>query len=321
MSPLLLPSPRQGQILDLHGENVHILESGAPDGRPVVVLHGCGSLAEEVILPFEMSDCRILAPDRPGYGFSSPLAPEERGPIGQSRWLERLLDALGLQNVTMVAHSIGSAAALQLAARRPDLLSGLLLISPCVRPVPLKPLFFLRAAVAPLLGRLLREHVIDRWPGYFYGRALAASAFPNEVPARLVGLVAEHVVNARVITTMADELWAFNHDMARLPSLDLDLRLHVVFGRQDRVIAPGWHIDWLRVKHPPAVIETIDGVGHMPHHAVPAIVLRSLHALLGNAQRVDTPNRAVKMRVDTRGSSAPALAARATAAALFQQPG
>ncbi|MGO7793355.1 alpha/beta fold hydrolase, partial [Rhizobium ruizarguesonis] len=78
--------------------------------------------------------------------------PAERGPEGQSFWLEHLIASLDLPEVTIVAHSIGSAAALYLAARRPDLVRGLFLIYPCCRPVPPKPLIVLRSAVAPVVG-------------------------------------------------------------------------------------------------------------------------------------------------------------------------
>ncbi|WP_245503996.1 alpha/beta fold hydrolase [Rhizobium leguminosarum] len=122
--------PTFGITIHVADQDVHILGGGNSHGIPVVLLHGCGSLAQEILLPFDNSDIRIIAPDRPGYGLSTPAAPAERGPEGQSFWLERLLTSLDLSEVRIVAHSIGSVAALHLAARRPDLVRGLFLISP-----------------------------------------------------------------------------------------------------------------------------------------------------------------------------------------------
>ncbi|MET3759372.1 hypothetical protein ABID08_006758 [Rhizobium binae] len=45
-------------VIDDH--QVHVLESGSPNGSPVVDQHGCGNLAEEM----------------PGYGWSSSLPPQ-----------------------------------------------------------------------------------------------------------------------------------------------------------------------------------------------------------------------------------------------------
>lgn len=269
-------SPRIGTIIETGREQIHMLESGTASGAPVVFLHGCGSVAEEVMMPFSASGFRIIAPDRPGYGFTPALPVGERGPLGQSFWLERFLEALGLENVVLAAHSIGSAAALHLAARRPDLVSGLFLISPCCRPVPFKPFLVLRSAVAPMIGPVIRQHVIARWSAYFLDRGLRASSFPNQVSPQLLGLSAMHVVTAASIQTMAEELWAFNGDMAPLTSLPADLPVSVLFGREDRIIEPGWHLGWLHERHPALSVELLDGVGHMPHHVAPDIALGML---------------------------------------------
>lgn len=271
---------RTGKILQFDSAQVHILESGDVAGRPVVVLHGCGSLAQEVLLPFENSAYRLIAVDRPGYGHSTPLPEGERGGFGQSVWLERLLEFLDIRNVIIVAHSIGCAPALHLAARRRDLVSGLLLISPCCRPVPFKPLITLRAASAPMIGALFYQQVISRWPGYFVERGLQASSYPNPVPATLANLPAHHLLNPISIRSMADELRAFNSDMQRLTMLPADLPISVLFGLADRIIDPAWHLEWIRRKHPAPIIKLLNDVGHMPHHIAPDIARTMLSGLV-----------------------------------------
>jgi len=271
--------PRRGDNLLIDSHQVHVLEAGKPDGANVVMLHGCGSLAEEVVMPFETTDFRIIAPDRPGYGYSSPLGAGERGPIGQSHWLERLLDHMGISNTLLVAHSIGSATALHLASRRPDLIRGMLLLSPCCRPVPFKPFLVLRAAVAPMLGAVVREQVIGRWPAFFLDKGLRSSSFPNTLPVHLERLPADHVVSPAAIQTMADELRAFNRDMQVLPDLPVQMELSVLFGTKDRVIQPQWHIGYLQLKHPAVTVELLDGVGHLPHHVAPELARQMLDDL------------------------------------------
>lgn len=77
---LMLVKPVQltfGITIHVADQDVHILDGGNSHGIPVVLLHGCGSLAQEILLPFDNSDFRIIAPDRPGYGLSTPAAPAD----------------------------------------------------------------------------------------------------------------------------------------------------------------------------------------------------------------------------------------------------
>ncbi|ANL26973.1 alpha/beta hydrolase family protein [Rhizobium phaseoli] len=272
--------PRLGTIEVIDDQQVHFLESGSPNGSPVVVLHGCGSLAQEVLLPLENSQHRLIAIDRPGYGLSSPLPPEERGPLGQSFWLERFLETLEAGPVTIVAHSIGSASALHLAARRPELLKALLLISPCCSPLPPKPLILLRAAVAPVIGPAIRRHIMPRWASFFLRHGLRSSSLPNALPSHLKMLPAGHMIRASAIEAMADELRAFNRDMALLAGEPRQLPVHVLFGSQDLIVDPDRHIGWLRQRYPRLLLKRLEGVGHMPHHVAPAVVVRMLNAIV-----------------------------------------
>ncbi|TWB07795.1 pimeloyl-ACP methyl ester carboxylesterase [Rhizobium sp. ERR 1071] len=243
------------------------------------MLHGCGSLAQEIILPFEGSHARIIAPDRPGYGFSTPLPLKEQGPLGQSFWLERLLRYYDLSRTTIVAHSIAAAPALHLAVRRPEMVDKLLLLSPCCRPVPPRPYFALRCAVAPVIGAMIRRHISMRWANVVVEKALRSSSHPNPVPAHLCSLPCHHMIAPLAIQTMASEMRAFNTDMAHLPNLSRDIKLRVLFGAQDQIVEPQWHLDWIRRKHPSPGVKVLDGVGHLPHHTARDVTLEILNEL------------------------------------------
>src|SRR6476619_736859 len=57
----------------------------------------------------------VLAPDLPGHGLSDGLPLASIGEIAE--WALRLLDELGIGNVILVGHSMGSLAALEAAGR------------------------------------------------------------------------------------------------------------------------------------------------------------------------------------------------------------
>jgi len=82
---------------------VHLLKVGDDADPPIVLLHGCGSIAQEALAPFRKTGLHIVAPDWPGYGFSDPLPQGQRGPLAQSIWLEKLADALGFRSLTSPA--------------------------------------------------------------------------------------------------------------------------------------------------------------------------------------------------------------------------
>ena len=108
--------PRLGGALRLNGRFVHVHSVG--EGRPVLLLHGCGSLGEEILsfLP-PVEGVRWIAPDRPGHGHSEPIPACD--PAGEAAWLSDLIDVMELGRPQVVAHSLAAGPALWLAATQP----------------------------------------------------------------------------------------------------------------------------------------------------------------------------------------------------------
>jgi pimeloyl-ACP methyl ester carboxylesterase len=268
-------TPRRGHVFTVEGRRVHVLIDGGPRvaagaNQPpppsIVLLHGCGSLAEEIAQAFAASGVATIAPDRPGYGLSEPLSPGEHGPLGQSRWLEQVLAALSLGNVVLVAHSLAAGPALLLGERRPDLVKGILLIAPFCRPTPHRAMPLLRLAVLPVLGTLVRRHVIQPLAVPLGRRCLRESFRPDSVPRRLA-IPFAHAAGGTAVVTMAGELRAFNDDMLRFRTLGGKMPLRVLHGDRDQTADPAWHLPWLRARAEGFSVEMVRNSGHMAHHA------------------------------------------------------
>lgn len=101
-------------------------------GVPVVLLHGIGSGAASWLAQFEAVglDATLYAWDAPGYGASSPVADAEPFADAYADALEAWLDALGLSQVAIAAHSLGAIVAASFAKRSPQRVKGLFLCSP-----------------------------------------------------------------------------------------------------------------------------------------------------------------------------------------------
>jgi pimeloyl-ACP methyl ester carboxylesterase len=100
------------------------------EGPPIVLVHGLGGAASNWIelAPVLARDQRVLVPDLPGHGGSSPFPALPN--------LEPYADRLGLvlereqaAPAVVVGHSLGCVVALRLAMREPELVRGLVLIS------------------------------------------------------------------------------------------------------------------------------------------------------------------------------------------------
>ncbi|HVA04827.1 MAG TPA: alpha/beta hydrolase [Acidimicrobiales bacterium] len=120
-------------------------------GAPVLFVHGqpgLGSDWDQVAA--KLTDHRVLIVDRPGYGRSG----EETLSIeGNAEILATLVIQRDAGPVTVVGHSYGGGVAIELAARRPDLVAGLVLVGSIGRAESLNMLD--RLLAAPVMGEVL----------------------------------------------------------------------------------------------------------------------------------------------------------------------
>jgi pimeloyl-ACP methyl ester carboxylesterase len=110
------------------GLRVRVLAHGR--GPAVVLLHGVSeSAAIWAPLFTKLRQFRLLAVDLPGHGFSDPFT-FRRGQVREHarRLTEDILDALGLDEVPVIGHSLGGMFALWHVAAGPGRISGVVAI-------------------------------------------------------------------------------------------------------------------------------------------------------------------------------------------------
>lgn len=136
------PKPRGLELRD--GRHLGYIEIGDPHGLPIVYCHGIlGSRLESLLLdPLGRElGLRVVSPDRPGYGLSSP-APHHRL-IDWVVDLNQLLDRLRLQRVSIVGVSGGGPYALAFLHQHPERALGAALVAslaPIGQGLPLRSL-------------------------------------------------------------------------------------------------------------------------------------------------------------------------------------
>ncbi|HYC01708.1 MAG TPA: alpha/beta hydrolase [Azospirillaceae bacterium] len=269
---------RLGRMVTIDGARAHIIEEG--EGRPVLLLHGLGGLAQEIVEPLQGLSRwgRVIAVDRPGYGLSDPLPREQMAADQQARWLARLLTRLEAHRPVIVAHSLAASVAISFAMQYPRAVAGLVLLAPFARPTRPAAMPMLRLATAPVVGGAVRTLIVP-WLAHLVAPAkLRALCAPDPVPACLERLPVAHAARASALLSMAAELHGFNGAMipaARaLPRLTVPTA--IIAGTADRIVPFDRHAYWLSRRMPQAKLEMLPGVGHMPHHCRPEVVMKAV---------------------------------------------
>ena len=107
---------------------VRAAAQGADPGVPLVFLHGIGGRASGWA-PIQQACAQAghasLAWDMPGYGDSPSIEPYDFDGLADA--LAALMDAQGLDKAVLVGHSLGGMVALQMWARHPARVAGLVL--------------------------------------------------------------------------------------------------------------------------------------------------------------------------------------------------
>jgi pimeloyl-ACP methyl ester carboxylesterase len=112
--------------LDTRGSRLRYLVAG--EGDALVLVHGLGGAAANWLglMPLLLPGRRLIVPELPGHGGSSPLpAAPSLSPYADRLGL--LLEHEGAAPAAVVGHSLGGAIAVRLAIRRPEAVSALVL--------------------------------------------------------------------------------------------------------------------------------------------------------------------------------------------------
>ncbi len=141
--------------------------SGVASAEPALFIHGLGGSATnwtDLMDLLSRPDGRdhgapifdCTAVDLPGFGFSPPGADGDYSINGHTRAVIELLDKQGNWPVHLIGNSMGGAVSVKVAARRPDLVRSLTLISPALPDLRPRPLPLRLALVAmPGVGQML----------------------------------------------------------------------------------------------------------------------------------------------------------------------
>ncbi|MEX1056175.1 MAG: alpha/beta hydrolase [Natronospirillum sp.] len=121
----------QERMILLNDRPQHYCETGAADAPVIVLLHGISSGARSwEPLAQHLPGFRLLAWDAPGYGNSAALTTDHPDAADYADRLNDWLDALNVDNILLVGHSLGALIASAFVARHGSRLAGVILADP-----------------------------------------------------------------------------------------------------------------------------------------------------------------------------------------------
>jgi pimeloyl-ACP methyl ester carboxylesterase len=126
------PSRLKFRTIETECGRMSTFEAGPASGVPIVMLHGLGATKAEFLptVPALAPEFRTIAVDLPGFGDSAKPFPAAYDARMFARWVSALLDALGLDRVNLLGHSMGGRVALEVGMRHPDRIDRLVLMTP-----------------------------------------------------------------------------------------------------------------------------------------------------------------------------------------------
>ncbi|SDR29216.1 alpha/beta fold hydrolase [Pseudovibrio sp. Tun.PSC04-5.I4] len=236
---------------------------GPENSEPIIFIHGFGGDAStwrNIQVQLE-NERRTIAFDLPAHGRA--LADfEPSNAVGSAKAIVKSLDALKLDKVHLVGHSMGGAIASLVAMRCPERIASLTLLAP-------------GGFGSEINAKLLRRYAVSQTEAEQQALLEQFVGLEFELPQDL----AKYVAAQRSIPGAADALKAVSElilDGERqgvLPTAklaELPMPIKVVWGTQDKMLPtrqchklPG-----------PVACHVFDGVGHMVHMEIPQEVIR-----------------------------------------------
>ena len=292
-------NPPRGQFLDVDGARLHYVERG--DGRPLVLLHGNGSMIQDFdssgLIDLAAKNYRVIVFDRPGFGHSSRPRSVIWTPEAQADLIRKALDRLRVQQAIVLGHSWGASVALALAIRHPSFVEALVLASDYYFPTAHADVAASSVSAMPGMGDAISHTISPILSRVLWPAMLRKMFGPRPVPDKFDGFPKEMAVRPSQMRASAAESAlmipaAFESsktsDQVNIPTI-------IIAGDEDRLIDINKQSVRLHgeIKH--SKLHRIAGAGHMIQHSATAQLMAAIDEAAAETRiGGNTPHRFAK---------------------------
>jgi pimeloyl-ACP methyl ester carboxylesterase len=266
--------PPAGEFVTVDGVALHYLERGK--GPVVVLIHGNAVRLQDFIagglIDRLSATHRVIAFDRPGFGYSDRPRDRAWTPAAQAEVLHRALKQLHADRPVVLGHSFGTQVALEMALNHPGDVNGLVLVGGYYYPTARLDVAMMAPAALPIVGDVLRYTVMPWSARAMLPLSVRAMFAPKPLPDDFMSTVGrEMMVRPKQLRANAEDAAAMIPAARLLEQRyhDLAMAVSLIAGDGDLVVDPKAHTERLHRELPESTLTIVPGAGHMVHHAIP----------------------------------------------------
>ena len=275
--------PPKGRFITMDDVRVHYIDHG--EGPAVVLLHGVALRLEDFVargLIERLGDHhRVIAFDRPGFGYSERPRDRLWTADEQASLLERALAQLGVERPIVLGHSWGTLVALALATRNVAAVRKLVLVSGYYYPTLRIDALLAAPRALPIVGDVMRYTIDAIVARLLLGQTFKAMFAPNPVPPNFSQVLDREILlrpsqikaNAEDAAYLLPAVAALRKRYAMLTTPTV-----ILAGRADKVVDPDAHSRRLHGELRNSELHIVPGVGHMVHYAAADAVVNAIAA-------------------------------------------
>lgn len=298
--------PPVGKFVEINNLRLHYVEQGSGPGPALLLVHGASSNLREFtagLLPMLAQKHRVIAFDRPGYGYSD----RADGPwMNPAETAALLLDAsakLGIEKPVIVGHSWAGSVVMSSLVQMPERVSGGILLAGVAGHWEGSVGWTYDLGSLPVIGPLFTWTMVTPAGQLLLEREVAPVLAPHPMQEGYV---------ERIGAPLALRPWTFRHnvhDMTQLnqymqslsPSYDqIHLPLLIIHGKDDALV-PFWnHGRRVLPVVPQAQAVLLPQAGHGLHHTHMREVLTAIALFMEGGS---VPNRAFGLGMHDLGVS------------------
>lgn len=279
--------PPAGRFVEVDGGRLHLLELGPPGATPVVLLHGATGNLNDMRLALGdrlAARYRVILVDRPGHGWSDrPGGSADASPARQAALIHQALQRIGVNRAIVVGHSWSGALATAYTLAFPDAVSGLVLLAPATHPSDESIGWYAPILTKPVIGPFFANFIMLPLGKFLIGPGIKAVFAPQQPPDDYVALAAsELVLRPHEIAANAEDLAGIKAFVAgQAPHYgEIQTPTTVITGDVDNTVSHRIHAEVIAAMLPRGTLIVLPGIGHMPHHAAPDIIIQAIDELV-----------------------------------------
>ncbi|WP_375407694.1 alpha/beta fold hydrolase [uncultured Methylobacterium sp.] len=276
-------NPPTGRLIDVDGVRVHYAELGR--GEPLVLLHGNGSMLQDFMSSGFVREAaksyRVIAFDRPGYGYSDRPRSTIWTPAAQAELLRSALHQIGVARALVLGHSWGASVAIALALDHPEMVRGLILESGYYYASVRADVVLMSGPAVPLVGDILRYTVSPPVARLMWPAMIRKLFSPAPVAATFAGVPSEMAIRPSQLRASAAESALMIPDAVAVQGRygELEMPIAIVAGSGDKIVDVDDQAVRLHRELPTSSLHVVEGCGHMVHHTAPRDVMAAVDAV------------------------------------------